>query len=508
MSQKIFVLALVVVVGVTMFLQFSDLVIIVHEALFDLKNAVFSRNEKDPPSLPKYKDYNVILISLDTLRADRLGCYGYSRNTSPNIDMFANRSLVFKNTFSNAYNTLPSHMSIFSGLYPPTHKMNFYGGPALSPDFLTLPQILKRHGYQTIWNGPLYTSALDLKKGFEKGIDSFYDSCFSTTEGYELQRFEQILETIDSKFYLFIHSYLNHTPYYYPFHFDSTFINASYNGRLPKNFSACTDKLFLYIQNDYKKKFSEFNYKTRTLPSHLKSELINMVRSNNRDDFSKMVFRLQGDPGLPEDYRISFFFPNIIIRNPTSADISELNNRYDNGVFYVDYVFQKILLALKEKGLLEKTIIIITSDHGEELYEHKAFDHNSFYDHTIQTPLIIKIPGLDKKVEINTLAQSIDIMPMLLSLLGIKAPGYLQGKNLLAQHDNQNTYVFGYSFGAMYARSDRWKYIVNNDGTEELYHLPSDAGEQNNLVNTRSMFAKKQKVKMKRALDLWLLKQF
>jgi len=118
----------------------------------------------------RYEEINVILIAIDTLRADHLGCYGYNKQTSPHIDRLARDSILFKKTMSQNPWTLPSFASLFSSLYPSQHLAGL-SRKSLENQFVTLPEILKEHGYYTIaFTGGGYLSE---PFGFSQGFDSF-----------------------------------------------------------------------------------------------------------------------------------------------------------------------------------------------------------------------------------------------------------------------------------------------------------------------------------------------
>lgn len=481
-----------------------DISFLKHEIFFNLENSNLD-NTKVLEEIPRWKDCNIVLISLDTLRADRLGCYGYGREVSPNIDKFAEEAIVFKNAFANAFNTLPSHMSLFTSLYPPTHKINTIKGPQLSLDFITLPQILKREGYHTIWSGPLNDFHLGLQIGNERGIDEFYTSLFSRSRGFKSNLFSDILQNANGKFYLFMHSYINHAPYFYPPEFNTQFSDDNYSGRLPKNRHALIEKYFIRMNEDYESNPEGFLEKAEDIPSGLKKELIESLQFSDVVAFRNVLGKLHGN--LPRRYMSQFLFYSSIVENITEEDITELSNKYDNGVYYVDYLFSSVLEGLKQKKLLDNTIIIVTADHGEELFEHKGFDHENFYDHTIHIPLIMKIPGIERKLEVKKLVQSIDTVPMILEILQIEKPGYIQGKNILSS-TVKNNFVFGFSFGTMYIRSKKWKYIVSLDGEEKLCYLLGDPNEKNNLIDSTSIVVNKHKTKLKDELTKWKIRQF
>ena len=166
------------------------------------------------------KRFNVILISIDALRPDHLGSYGYHRNTSPNIDGFASKSTVFKNAFSASSWTVPSHMSLFTGLYPSKHRQIFYPSPgAGKKEFQMFPEILKKYGYFNVgFHGGGYMSPLfGFNRGFHKYVsygtryEDSLDSCLKW-----LRRFNKY----GVRFFLFLHGFNCHHPYKVPEDFD------------------------------------------------------------------------------------------------------------------------------------------------------------------------------------------------------------------------------------------------------------------------------------------------
>jgi arylsulfatase A-like enzyme len=481
-----------------------DISFLGHEVFFYLKN-LRAANTESLKEIPECKNWNVILISLDTLRADRLGHYGYKRATSPNIDRFAKECMVFKNAFSNAYHTLPSHMSIFTSLYPPTHKINLVKEAPLAPNLMTLAQILKNNGYHTAWAGPLDDISLDLERGFERGIDNFYPPLFTDQNRFRSEEFSDILENTKGKFFIFLHSYINHAPYFYPGKFNDHFSDVRYSGKLPRNHRTLVRIDFMEMRNDYRSDPEKFSKDLAHMPSELKAELIEILESADLEKFRHIFYKLNNN--LPRKYRNQFIFYDAIAKNTSKEDILALSNKYDNGVYYADYLFGSFINELKQRGLWDKTIIVVTADHGEELFEHKGFDHANFYEHTIHVPLMIKIPRMTEKVEITKLEESIDIVPMILGFLRIEKPSYMQGKNILL-NTQKNDYVYGFSFGDMYVRSKKWKYMVHLNGAEELYYLPADPGEKNNLINSRSIIVKKYKTELRDELAKWKIRQF
>ena len=155
------------------------------------------------------KDCNVILISLDSLRAKSLPCYGYEKNTSPNLCEFAKKSFLFKRVYTPSSKTLDSHFSIFTGLYPKSHGVNVPFTSVLDKKIRTLPQIVESNGYATLFSGPLIDPHLPLDRGFERGFryKEYGDEprfWFDNMKKYGL---------LGRKFFAFLHTYDVHEPY-------------------------------------------------------------------------------------------------------------------------------------------------------------------------------------------------------------------------------------------------------------------------------------------------------
>jgi arylsulfatase A-like enzyme len=156
-------------------------------------------------------DRNVIFVSIDTLRADRLGCYGYDRQTSPNIDRFARENLLFMNTMVPITQTLPSHTSMLTGLHPKTHGV-IKNGLILNDDLITLPEILKERGYVTA--GIVSGAPLNSDRNFHQGFDHYSDVKKGRKADYLLKRaLPWIQKHRDEKFFLFLHFMDPHSPY-------------------------------------------------------------------------------------------------------------------------------------------------------------------------------------------------------------------------------------------------------------------------------------------------------
>jgi len=312
------------------------------------------------------------MLSIDTLRADGLGCYGNPLNTSPHIDALAQEGILFENALAQSSWTLPSHMTMFTSLYPSVHgcvrsPMWSRYIDKLDDYWITLPEVLKSHGYHTaaFTDGALLGPAFNFDQGF--------DVCDDSGGGIEkiVPKAIQWLERASSQtpFFLFLHCYDVHH-YRPPKDLEQQFA-ANYTGKL--------------------KKYRDSGH-----------ELEERITSN--------AF-----------YTLS------------PADIDYLKALYHAEIKLTDRTFDKILSHLKNNHLYDNTIIIVTSDHGEEFWEHRGTGHGwSLHQHQLKVPLIIKSPTLPPPPrKITPRAGLIDIAPTILDMLGIPLPTDFQGLSLI-----------------------------------------------------------------------------
>ncbi len=358
---------------------------------------IYPTRQKDPPR--DSKDFNVILISIDTLRADHLGCYGYQRDTSPAVDALAKESVLFSDSFAPTSSTLPSHMSMLTSLYPIHNE--FYSQrlgiiQALDPSILTLADILRTHDYFTgAFAGGAFVSA---KFGFSKGFDFYLEDEGSTIRKDSAARLFRLTSkwlrnNKDKKFFLFLHTYQVHAPYYCPEPYNLKFLDESAK----------------YKEAHMREILGYFKY--RKLPESERQNLISL---------------------------------------------------YDSEIRYTDECFIKPLIdELKRLNIFDSTMLIFTSDHGEELYEHKGWLHeHALYNELIRIPLIIKFPNAKHKgKKISGTVSILDIIPTILEELGIGfSKKRFDGKSVMklideSERGDRATYAF------------RFVYLINPDLT-------------------------------------------
>lgn len=375
---------------------------------------------------------NVILISIDTLRADHLGCYGYKKNTSPNIDEFAAENILFENCFVHEPSTAPSHMSMFTGLYPASHGVN--RARTLSKSITTLAEVLKNEGYYT-FGFVRQCGQLLPKCGFDRGFDEYIEKDHSYIAGL-LNKIiiKNLKKNKSGKFFAFIH--------YYDVHSDWD--------KLPYDSPAPYNKMFY---PDYK---GDFTGGDRELVA---SKYLSKVNQHH--------FTLKKD------------------------DLKYITSLYDGGIAYTDKCLGDLFAALKELGIYESSLIIVTSDHGEEFQEHDFMLHsNPFYhEELIRVPLIVKLPTNNAKPKVVTrLVENIDIMPSILAEVGVKNVPEMQGDNFMRLiHDAEvkwKEFVFGYSAKhgpRAFVRNKKWKLLTSNLQQQEqfkMFDLSSDPQEK------------------------------
>ncbi len=385
---------------------------------------------------------NVILISIDTLAADHMGLHGYFRDTTPFLTKFAGENVMFENTFSQAAYTLPSHMSMFTGLYVDTHKI-FTRMPLTTLDlkYLTLAQVLKANGYKTVWMATTRDPHLSPSRGLGRGFDELHDVDFEMGKG--LTHVKSLLGKLKTKpFFLFLHTYMVHDPYHPIAPYDRIYVPSNY----PK-VVVDKDKLF---------KLTPF------IPAPIEPDLSLYVQRylHARINFFKQFDR--GDPGA----------------------MAHMAALYDGGIRTADDAMKEVFATFKKLGLYENSLIVVTSDHGEAFNQHGYYGHFRPTYEEIHVPLIMKIPGTaPKRIKASTL--SIDIMPTILDSLKIVGPGNLEGRSLLPLIAGQAIQRDEFSFSHGEARMDaiwnsEWKLRFFDPAVPDpvLFHISDDPLEK------------------------------
>ena len=403
------------------------------------------------------KSPNIVLISIDDLRADHLGCYGYRRNTSPNIDSFAKRNILFKNCYVHQPWTLTSHISMVTSLYPITHSVDM--SHILDQAIVTLAEVLESEGYMTLGfvsAGPWMAAKYGLGQGFKIYCSGELGESAEDKNAFIRKYLEKYKEKNLFLFihYFDVHSDSNKLPYDAPDPFNNLFSNG-YSG---------------IFQGGEKGIFA--------------SKYLKYVNKNQ--------IKLRED------------------------DLNYIISLYDNGIAYMDKYIGDLFEILKDADIFDNSLIVITADHGEEFQEHGYMLHANpyYYEEIIRVPLIVKLPRAHSNFKnskvgkvIDGLVESIDIMPTIIDLLGVEKPK-MQGKSLMGlinSDERGKEYIFGFgSGGNLFVRTERWKMLNDSSLKEDrfkLFDLRNDPMERVNLIGKGLTIEDRLKRKLKEEIE-------
>lgn len=425
---------------------------------------------------------NVILLTIDGLRADRLGYAGYNRNSTPNIDVLAKESVNFSCAFSTAPVTLHSFPSILTSTYP----LDYQGPKKIARPRVLISEVLKENGYLTAaFHSNHFLSGLF---GYDKGWDFFeagVDPHFFTPKRAKQGKISTFLKN------LFREIYLSIFPHVY----------------------------FLVRYLVYKLKGSHFKlpYAKASAISQVAKEFISASRNQEKPFFVWLHFMDVHQPDLPKDYYLKerplkyyeyvstdFWgvwkiysrkkaFQRFVAKNLAKR----ISGFYDSGIEYLDRQLGDLFNFLKEQGVYDNSIIILSADHGNEFMDHQGLGHcDKLYNELLHVPFLIKATGQNSK-NVSRRVSLLDLAPTVCDLLNIKKPPAFKGKSLL--HDFEGP-IFHQTIAEAKGPEDllrqenkeqrkiacqhrNFKYIWNNKNrTEELFDLLQDPKEQNNLL--------------------------
>jgi len=382
---------------------------------------------------------NVLFIVLDAGRADHFGAYGYARETSPNIDRLAREGVVFDHVFTPAAYTLGAMSSVWTSQYPDRHHAEVSFSARLPKDRLTLAELLGAQGIRSA--GFVSNTIAGAFNGFDRGFSEFHEvwreQATSTADGLGRTVPPWIAGQTAGRFFAYVHFREPHCPYNPPPPFDTRF---GPDGPIPRERrGACGPGTWIIDVN-------------------------------------------QGRRAL------------------SPAERDHLTRLYDGNIAFADAVVGQIRTALEKAGLLEKTIVIVTADHGEGLFEHGWIGHNvQLYDESIHVPLIVRVPGGKGPAagtRVSAMADLLDVAPTIADLFGVLGRGgsdrAFQGRSLLgllggaAEPSPRAVLSRTVWDRPRYSRRDeRYKFIYDTrTGEEELYDLAGDPGERANLVSS------------------------
>lgn len=361
---------------------------------------------------------NLLILTLDTTRADHLGCYGHAEASTPHLDGFArDRAVRFEQAITVAPLTLPSHTSIFTGTYPVSHGVHDNDGFYVAEDVTTLAEILSAAGYTTgaVVGAFPVDSQFNLDQGFATYDDNYQE--------------DWTLDAVEAR----------------------------------------TERSFGFVER--------------------RADLVNRAVGRWFENHGKEPFFLwvhYFDPHQPYD--------------PPKPYGSMYPNPYDGEIAFVDECFGALLDLFEQRGVLDRTVIVVVGDHGEALEEHGEPTHATYvYDATMRVPLLIAAPQpwLARGRSVATQVSTVDIAPTVLELLGMAPSEEMQGRSLVGALRDPGSLAaqpilleshFGlYQFGWAPLRALRtgtWKYVLAP--RPELYDLSRDPGELDNVAGGRA----------------------
>lgn len=418
---------------------------------------------------------NILLLIIDALRPSHLGINGHHRDTSPNIDKIAEKGAIFSNAYTVLPRSDPAIASMLTGLYPHSHGIRLIANKRMHESVTTLTEILKSHSYATAF----VRSGGIPRDGTEKGFDQ-YDALSwkvrnkikraikdffnrNTHTGTAQQRVETVIRWINKnkakKFFLMMHTNDLHWPYPIPMPFEHMF-DPDYKGN-----------------HDYDTWHN---------------------KKYNRGD---IIF---GHANLPQE------------------EINHAMAHYDGGIRYVDEQLGKLFNFLTDKDIMDDTLIILASDHGEHFGERGYyFQHGaSVYEPSIKSTLIMHNPKIipaGKKIEHRV--QTMDLMPTILDVLNIPLVENIEGYSLLPlirEKEDGRKFVFAESAEEHFKGNPRvffkgnkgkWRAMIADDwkiiyiphpkkDIFELYNLKNDPEEKNNLIGAERKKAEEMKNKL------------
>ncbi len=366
------------------------------------------------------KNYNVVVIVIDALRADRLPMYGYKKMTAPFLYKLSKQSAVFMHTFAASSWTAPATATIFTSLYPFQHGvlmglLAIRNAKKINPnitvnkipgEIVTMPEVLQKYSYKTF--GIADNLNISVYEGFDQGFDKFETNSYKGAKFVSEELLKWKNEIIKSgKYFLYIHFMDPHAPYH---------------GREP-----------LYEKSD---NFEE-----------------------------------------------------------------DIKRRYDSEIHYADEYIKKLY---KEFGWDQNTLLIITSDHGEGLWDHGWMDHgHSLYYEEIHVPLIIHYPEINKSKKIYTPVSTIDILPTIRDILGLPLSKKEEGKSLLPLLQNKKNklnkrHIYLHLWKKVRREIEwdgvingRWHFILKMRKERMLFDMGRDKKEQFNIYDGNKRMGKK-----------------
>ncbi len=420
--------------------------------------------------------FNVVVVLIDTLRADHLGAYGYARPTSPHFDALARDSVLFQHAVAQAPWTKPSVASLMTGAFAHKHGV-VSSRDALGPELPTLAEALRQRGYRTAafsanpWITPEFR--------FDRGFDQFESG---RAMGAQLTNLYRLLKRADRALKrVGVPTDLA----------GWVFWDASGNTGNSERDRLLTDGVVEWLGRQGEDPF--FLYVHLIGPHDPYDPPADYVRR-----FRDPAWEGPPGPTVPPA-RVQTVFEKAAPLEP--GTLTALIAQYDAAVAYADEQFGRIIEALERRGQFERTLVVVTADHGEEFYEHGNWRHgNQLYNEVVHVPLAFRLPSQLKPARRPDLAMLVDVFPTIVGLVDHDEAGQpnerkAAGRRLFAGGGDAGTatvfsehwWFEGSTYTAkMVQRGTLKLHDTHDQGRDqersELYNLASDAGEERNLL--------------------------
>lgn len=420
---------------------------------------------------PASPPLNLVIIALDTLRPDALGCYGYGRDTSPNLDEWAAKSIVFENAQTAAPWTAPSLLSIMTSLYPSVHQVVSFPEPGqMNERVTTLAEVLRERGYATaaFTDGGYAKAQFGLGQGFQlfppNTGDTPHEHGSNLIEPRRLRpNIDRTLKWLDDAqddgdpFFLFFHTYEIHGPYQPPEEFVKLF--------RPDWDEAAEHAELARVQAGWRERREIDADGLRLLLAH--QEHCFSMRDLDKSGLGQRMHELGVESVEPEKLRL-------------------WRDLYDAEIRHSDFELKRLLDRLDSPKLRDNTVVVFVSDHGEGFGEHGKVGHgNALHEEDLRVLLMVRAPGAAPR-RVTDVVRTVDVMPTALELLGVPTEGLpMQGRSLSrVLHGAKLTSAPSFSHALAQGgdesrlwsvRDGRWRLVWDNDFAEmRLFDLESD----------------------------------
>jgi arylsulfatase A-like enzyme len=431
---------------------------------------------------------NLLVIALDTLRADHLGCYGYTRPTSPFLDRFAQTSFVFENAQSQAAWTAPSLITLMTGLDTEVHQVCDSPNPGrLSANVTTLAELLKRAGFDTA----AFTEGGYAKGqfGLDQGFDFYPPNPGDTESDHSINgQTSRLSGNIDRTlawlgehrahpFFCFFHTYEIHAPYRAP----EELIRAFRPGYDEKAEHAELARILATWNRDrtITREDCEF-LAPRSQICRTRASWNDLPKIEHAEELARQANEFGVGP------------KNLVLR-PELRDLAR--DVYDAGILSADRGIERLLAGIAALGLVDDTMIVVVSDHGEGLGEHGQIEHGyELHEEILHVVMMMRVPGKDfEPRRVPDLVRLVDVVPTVLDVLGVDAKrSVFQGQSLVPMMRGRPLELTAFSHGRtidrktdfLYsARDPHWR--LNYDLSSQrawLYDRTLDPGEEHDVA--------------------------